>query len=81
MEKMSTRMKVAFSFHLLVLLGIGIIGLIYIFRTEFMPYHAIAVGHSWKEVDSAFQILLLALIKVFGGGSFATAVAMGLILF
>ena len=63
---MSGRVKVAFGCHLLVILGIGIIGLIYLFRTEFMPYHAVAVGHSWKEVDSAFQILLLALIRAFG---------------
>lgn len=81
MYKMSGRVKVAFGCHLLVILGIGIIGLIYLFRTEFMPYHAVAVGHSWKEVDSAFQILLLALIRAFGGASFSTAVAMGIILF
>jgi hypothetical protein len=33
------------------------------------------------EVDPAFQILLMALIRAFGGASFSTALAMGIILF
>ena len=78
---MSKRMKIAFCCHLLAILGLTIMGLIYLFRTEFMPYHAVAVGRSWVEVDSAFQILLLALIRAFGGASFSTALAMGIILF
>ena len=78
---MSKRMKIAFCCHLLAILGLTIMGLIYPFRTEFMPYHAVAVGRSWVEVDSAFQILLLALIRAFGGSSFSTALALGIILF
>ena len=78
---MSKRMKIAFCCHLLAILGLAVIGLIYIFRSEFMPYHAVAVGRNWAEVDSAFQILLLALIRALGGASFSTALAMGIILF
>jgi len=78
---MSKRMKIAFCCHLFAILGLAIVGIIYIFRTEFMPYHAVAVGRNWAEVDSAFQILLLALIRAFGGASFSTALAMGIILF
>ena len=78
---MNKRMKIAFSCHLLAILGLAIIGLIYLFRTEFMPYHAVAVGRNWAEVDPAFQILLMALIRAFGGASFSTAIAMGIILF
>jgi hypothetical protein len=44
---MNKRMKIAFSCHLLAILGLAIIGLIYLFRTEFMPYHAVAVGRNW----------------------------------
>ena len=78
---MSIRMKVAFWCHLLALLLIAIIGLIYLFRSQFMPYHAIAVGKNWAEVDPAFQILLLALIRVVGGAWIAAALAMGILLF
>jgi hypothetical protein len=78
---MSIRMKIGFWCHLLATLLIGIAGLIYLFRLQFMPYHAIAVGKTWVEVNSAFQILLLALIRVVGGAWIATALAMGILLF
>ena len=55
--------------------------LIYLFRLQFMPYHAIAVGKTWAEVDPAYQILLLALIRALGGAWIATALAMGILLF
>ena len=45
-----------------------------------MPYHAVAVGQSWAEVDPAFQVLILALMKVTGGGWLATALAVGILL-
>jgi len=78
---MSKRMKIAFCCHLLAILSLAIIGLIYLFRSEFMPYHAVAVGRKWVEVESAFQILILALVKAFGGANFSTALAMGILLF
>ncbi len=78
---MSIRMKAGFWCHLLAMLLIGIIGLIYLFRSQFMPYHAIAVGKTWAEVDPAFQILLLALIRAVGGAWIATALAMSILLF
>ena len=78
---MSIRMKAAFWCYLLALLPIGIFGTIYLLRSEFMPYHAIAVGKTWVEVDPSLQILLLALIRVVGGTWIATALAMGIILF
>jgi uncharacterized membrane protein len=63
----------------MLLIGIG--GLIYLFRSQFMPYHAIAVGKTWAEVTPAFQILLLALMKTIGGAWIAMAVAIGIVLF
>jgi hypothetical protein len=77
---MSKRMKVAFGCYLLALLLIALLGVIYLFRMEFMPYHAVALGKSWADIDQALQILLLALMKAFGGASLATAVAMGVLL-
>ena len=46
-----------------------------------MPYHAVAVGQSWTEVDPAFQVLILALMKVTGGGWLAAALAVGILLY
>ena len=78
---MSWRLKVAFSCYLLDLLLLTVFALMYLLRSEFMPYHADAVGQSWAEVGPAFQILISALMKVTGGGWLATAIAIGVLLF
>jgi len=48
----------------------------YLFRGEFMPYHSIAVGRNWAEVDPAMQVLILALMRVSGGGWLALSFAL-----
>ena len=78
---MHWRLKVAFSCYLLGLLILVLLGFMYLFRSEFMPYHATAVGQSWDEVDPAFQILIIALMKVTGGGWLASAFAIAILLF
>nr|VFK39111.1 MAG: hypothetical protein BECKSD772F_GA0070984_103326 [Candidatus Kentron sp. SD]VFK44654.1 MAG: hypothetical protein BECKSD772E_GA0070983_104123 [Candidatus Kentron sp. SD]VFK46261.1 MAG: hypothetical protein BECKSD772F_GA0070984_12881 [Candidatus Kentron sp. SD] len=78
---MRGKLKVAFSCYLLTLPLLMAFGLMYLFRPEFMPYHAVAVGRNWSEVDPGFQILILDLMKVAGGGLLATACAMGILLF
>jgi hypothetical protein len=78
---MSIRMKLGFRCHLLAMLLLGGTGLLYLFRSQFMPHHAIALGKTWTEIDPAFQILLLALIRIVGGAWIATALAIGIVLF
>ncbi len=78
---MSWKLKVAFVCYLLGSLILISFALMYILRSEFMPYHAAAVGLSWTEVDPAFQIVISALMKVTGGGWLATAFAIGILLF
>ncbi|MBE9060376.1 hypothetical protein [cf. Phormidesmis sp. LEGE 11477] len=46
-----------------------------------MPYHAVAVGQNWAEVAPEYKILILALMKVAGGGWLATAFATAALLF
>jgi hypothetical protein len=53
----------------------------YLFRPEFMPYHAVAVGKAWEELDPAFRILTLALMRVSGGGWLGVSIAMTFLLF
>ena len=52
----------------------------YLFRPEFMPYHEVAVGMPWSEVPPEFQILIIALMRVGGGGWLATSVGMSILL-
>ncbi len=77
---MTTRRKIAFCFHLLALLLMATVGVIYLTRSQFMSYHAVAVGQNWIDVPPRFQLLLLALIRPLGGAWIATALAMGILL-
>ena len=43
-------------------------GVIYLTRSEFMPYHSKAIGQEWGELTTNLQILLLALMRACGGG-------------
>ena len=47
-----------------------VFGLVYLFKDSFMPYHADALSSSWEELNPAFQTLILALMRVAGGGFF-----------
>jgi uncharacterized membrane protein len=50
-------------------------GVIYLVRPQFMPYHSEAVQSSWTDLDPNMRVLILALMKVSGGGMLATGVA------
>ena len=52
----------------------------YLFRPEFMPYHEVAIGRPWAEVSAEYQVLILALMRVSGGGWLATSVGILLLL-
>ena len=59
-----------------------IFGLVYVNADEFMSYHAKALSTSWADLDSSYQILLLALIKLAGaGGIIAGTVNLTLLLY
>ena len=45
-----------------------VLGAIYLLRPNFMPYHAVALGKEWGELDAATQVLIKALMEVAAGG-------------
>jgi hypothetical protein len=59
----------------LAFLGVLILAAAYLVRSEFMPYHSVAVARPWQDVDPAMQILLMALIRVVGATNFALGVS------
>ena len=65
------RRKIALSVYSLIGLVNLVMGSIYFTSDEFLTYHSQAVGASWEEVDPGAQSLILALMKVAGGGWFA----------
>ena len=62
------RMKVALGIYLVIGMVSLILGCMYLTSQQFMSYHSEAVGTPWQEVDANTQTLILALMKVAGGG-------------
>ncbi len=59
----------------LVALLLLVIGLIYLFKNSFMPYHSDAISLDWSEVDSGTKFLILAFMRAMSGGYIAIAIA------
>lgn len=62
------RMKLAVGFYLVAGAVDLILGITYFSSKQFMSYHAEAVGAPWQELDAGIQTLILALLKLAGGG-------------
>jgi len=45
-----------------------VLGITYLVKSSFMPYHNAALAQSWPESKSTIQVLILALMRVTGGG-------------
>lgn len=78
---MNIKTKVAFCCYLITIILSSIFALIYLFRPEFMPYHATAISMKWSDLNSNLQALILALLRVSGGGMLATSLSISILLF
>ena len=65
------RMKLALGIYLVAGAVDIWLGATYYSSKQFMSYHAEAVGAPWQELDVGVQTLILALMKLAGGGWFA----------
>ena len=77
---MSLLLSVAFICHLLAILTTLGFGLTYLLRRQFMPYHGVALKREWDAMPTAFQILVLALMRAVAAGALATALLSTVIL-
>jgi hypothetical protein len=67
--------KISFALYsLAAVLGL-VFALMYLLRSRFMSYHSAAVGLTWDEVDERFRILIIALLRVAGGGYLTASTA------
>src|SRR5688572_29902816 len=78
---MSTRTRIAFWCYLVAIAGLGAWGVVFLLRSEFMPYHAVAVGMPWAEVPPPFQVVILAVYKLAGEAWVVIALALLVLLF
>ena len=68
MKASIVRTKAALGIYLVIGTVDIIMGARYFSSNQFMPYHSQAMSASWREVDLGVQTLILALMKVAGGG-------------
>lgn len=73
-EGSSKRTKLVLGIYLVFGAVDAVLGATYFFSKQFMSYHAEAVGASWNELDAGGRTLILALLKLAGGGWFALGV-------
>lgn len=59
---------------------IALVGLTYALKPSFMPYHAAALEMQWTEVPENFQVLIIALMRAFGGACIALSCCVFVIL-
>lgn len=50
-----------------------VFGLIYLLKSRFMPYHSVAVSQEWHELSAGVQFVIIALMRVAGGGYLVAA--------
>jgi len=72
---MTTYRYVAAALYLITALVSVVMGGLYLLSPSFMPYHAAALQTDWSSVSPALKTLLLALMRVAGGGWLAIAFA------
>lgn len=77
---MTFRLRASFVCYSIFVLVATIFSFVYLFRAEFMPYHAVAIGHNWSELDQGLQNLILGLMKVVGGAWLSVSIAMSILL-
>jgi len=65
------RMKLALGIYLVAGAVDVWLGATYFSSKQFMSYHAEAVSAPWQELDAGIQTLILALMRLAGGGWFA----------
>lgn len=79
MKNRTVRTTLIIIYLITVLSGLLFAGM-YLFRDAFMPYHETAAGRPWEMIGDEYQVLILALMRVSGGGWLATAVSIVLLL-
>jgi hypothetical protein len=65
----------AVSYSIVALISV-VLGSIYLFSPQFMPYHAAALSTAWAALEPAEQTLILALMRVAGGGWVAVGIVL-----
>lgn len=66
--------KIAAALYIFIGLFSLVAGVVYVTSSTFIGYHSTAVGMEWADVPEGFQELILALMRVAGGGWLALSI-------
>ena len=72
---MPTAARLSVALYCLVGLALVLLGLRYVFASEYMPYHAAVIDTPWNALEPLYQVLFLGLLKGFGSGAFCVGLA------
>jgi hypothetical protein len=71
---------VAFVCYALAAIVSMAFGIMYLVRSQFMPYHQEAIGKDWQDLGKHLQALLLGLMRMVGGGMFSAGLSVAILL-
>ena len=77
---MNTLLAIAYRCHFTASILLALMGLVYLRRREFMPYHAAALGQPWEQLEGPARTLCLASMRIIGSAWLAMAVSLAILL-
>ena len=77
---MNTMLTIAYRCHFAGSVLLALMGVVYLCRKKFMPYHAEALDQSWEELGAPARTLFIASMKIIGSAWIALALALILLL-
>ncbi len=81
MLAMNLKLKISLALYIANIFIMTIIGLAFVFKGEFMPFHSDVIETSWQALNTKSQILYLGMMRTEGAGFLASATALSFILF
>ena len=78
---MNLKLRLSFALYLVNVLVMLVIGLTFVFSTEFFPFHSEVIQTDWQNVDTQAQILYLGMMRTEGAGFLAAATALAFLLY
>lgn len=78
---MSITFWISFSCYFLVGTVFMIFGIVFMTRSEFMPYHSKVIGKDWNDLEPNLQLLLLGLMRIAGSGFLLIGISNFILLF
>lgn len=77
---MNTMLAIAYRCHFTGSVILALMGLTYLLRKKFMPYHAVALDQRWEDLDVPSRTLIITSMRIIGGAWLALAIAIAILL-